>query len=394
MVYTEMSFTDIAQDQAVRNWMGDLGEQTKGPYLWHFEKFIKWVRENDGKFAEMSPAELVEFALDASTRDLNELLDLKKKYLQSMTGGIGHKRNSDKAIKSFFLHNRATLPPDVTLNIKADTPKVEKDLEAVDIKNVVLSSNKTYQAVFLTMLGGGFGQEEFVSWSDTGLADLRDQLRRGVDPVKVKLHGRKGMKMEYNYFTYASGDALDALKRYMAIRDRIIEKSRRRAEGQDRPYKEPDSIFINQRGLPLNKAALYWYWMRQLKRLGIIDPDNHDRGGQPRYGKHLHQFRTVFRTLWRKSGVEVEFAEYHMGHEKAFDDYGYDVSQEDEPLMQSKYRAALPYLNIITDTKAYDLVDRNTYENEKIAGLEAELKRMKEQQEETLRILKKLTEGA
>ena len=373
MVYNEMSFTDLAHDQAVKDWMGDLGEKTRGPYMWHFETFIKWVRVNDGKFAEMNPDQLIEYALDASTRELNELLDMKKKYLQSMRGTVGHKRNADKAIKSFFLHNRAPLPPDVTLNIKPDAPKVGKELTAEDVKNVILSSNKTYQAVFTCMVGGGFGQEEFIAWSDTGLGELRDQLRRGVDPVKVKMHGRKGMKLQYNYYTYLSGDALGSLKRYLATRDKIIERSRRRAEKQGNPYTEPGSIFVNQRGLPLNKGALYWYWMRQTKRLGIIDQDNHTRNGQPRYGKHLHQTRTIFRTLWRKSGVEVEFAEYHMGHEKAFDEYGYDVSQEDEPLMQSKYRDALPYLNIISDTRAFGLIDRETYENERIKKLEDQI---------------------
>ncbi|MCK4703662.1 hypothetical protein KAT55_09900 [Candidatus Bathyarchaeota archaeon] len=59
MDHTEMSFTDLAQDQAVKNWMGDLGEKTRGPYLWHFEKFIKWVRVEGGKFAEMSPRDMV-----------------------------------------------------------------------------------------------------------------------------------------------------------------------------------------------------------------------------------------------------------------------------------------------------------------------------------------------
>ena len=379
MVYNEMSFTDLAQDQAVRNWMDDLGENTQGPYMWHFEKFMKWVRVNDGKFAEMSPSEMVEYALDASTRELNELLDLKKKYLQSMTGGIGHKRNADKAVKSFFLHNRATLPPDVTLNIKPDTPKVEKELTATDIKNVVLSSNKTYQAAFMCMLGGGFGQEEFIAWSDTGLPDLRDQLRRGVDPVKVKLHGRKGMKMQYNYYTYIGGDALDALKRYMTYREKLVARKG-----------DPGSIFVNQRGLPLNKGALYWYWMRQTQRLGIIDQDNHTRNGQPRYGKNLHQLRTVFRTLWRKSGVEVEFAEYHMGHEKAFDEYGYDAAAEDEALTQSKYRAALPYLNIISDTHAFDLIDRETYENEEIRELRAELEAERSKRSEVMDLLERM----
>jgi len=373
-----MGLQSLAHDQAVQAWMGDLGEATQGPYLWHFEKFIKWVRENNGKFAGMSPTDMVEYALDASTRELNELLDLKKKYLQSMTGSKGHKRNADKVIKSFFLHNRAELPRDVTLNIKADTPKVDKELEAVDIKNVVLSSNKTYQAVFLCMLCGGFGQEEFIEWSDTGLNDLRGQLRRDPDLVKVKLHGRKGMKYQYNYHTYIGGDGLDALKRYMAERPRIIEKAHRQAQKKGHRYGgDPGSIFVNQFGTALNKDALYAYWMRQLKRLGIIDPDNHDRGLVPRYGKHPHAFRTVFRTVWRKSGVDVEFAEYFMGHEKAFDDYGYDVSQEDEPLMRSKYLAALPWLNIISDTRAFDLVDRNTYENQEIKELKAKLAELK-----------------
>jgi len=115
--------------------------------------------------------------------------------------------------------------------------------------------------------------------------------------------------------------------------------------------------------------------------------------------------RDTFRTLWRKSGVDIEYAEYFMGHVDAFDKYGYDKTYRDERDLREKYRAALPYLNLINDSAAYGLVDKTEYENTRMRELEAEneeLKRKMQQDKDSLRaeleelralVMKKIEEG-
>jgi integrase len=313
--------------------MGSINKSTGRTYLWHFESFMDWSRVNSPKFGSMTPDELVEYCLDATPRQINEFLDAKKAYLLSLMGRIGHKTNADKAIKSFFTHNRVELPADRTLNLRGDRPKVEGTLSPEDVKRVVMSSNVTFQAVFLVMLGSGMGQAELIAWSDEGLEDLKTQLNADAKLVKVSLHGRKGDKNQYNYSTYIGGDALAALKRYLAERG-----------------PQPGAIFINTHGEPLTQVALYRYWTRKLNRLGLITFGNGYSGRNP------HELRDVYRTLWRRSGVDVSYGEFFMGHREAFDRYGYDKTAQDEDELRKQYAAALPFLNILSETKPFKLV--------------------------------------
>ena len=354
------------ESPAVRKWLDAIGETSRATSLWHFETFIKWARVNDAKFGAMSPDELVEYVLDGSVRDVNQLLDLKKRYLQEMTGSQGHKENANQAVTSFFKHNRAPLPRDATLRIRADKGHdlVEGTLSPEEIKRVVLASDRMYQAVFQVILCAGLGKDEFIRWSDAGMEQLDGQL--GGDLVRVAVAGRKAAKGVYNYHTYVGGDALVALRRYLAT-----VRPGRAAHAKA----APTAIFLNQWGKPLSKAALYWYWTRKTKRLGIAEPEKHRRE-VPRYGKNLHEIRDVFRTLWRKSGVPVEYGEYFMGHEDAFDKYGYDKTHLDEGDLRARYLKALPWLCLLTRNEPYDLVDRREYENEEVQKLRAQVEEL------------------
>lgn len=298
---------------------------------------MDWVRVNGSKFSGMTPEDLIEYGLDASPRDMNELLDLKKNYLLSMTGRLNHKKNADKAIKSFFSYNRVEVPKDRTLNLRGDLPKVEGALTPEDLKKIVLSSNSAFQATFLVMLGSGMGQDEFIQWSNTGYEDLMRQLDAGAKLVKISLHGRKGDKNDYNYHTYIGGDALNALKQYLTRRGH-----------------SPGAVFMNNIHKPATQDALYQYFSRKIKRLGI--------GVKGWAGLSPHGIRDVYRTLWRRSGVPVEYGEYFMGHRGAFDKYGYDRTAQDEDELRKQYSSALPFLNILSEAKPFKLVHQEEVE--------------------------------
>jgi integrase len=356
---------------SVEKWLSGINESTRKGYLWHLESFMDWVRVNSPKFGSMTPDELVEFCLDATPRRINEFLDTKKAYLLSLRGRLSHKANGDKVVKSFFAHNRVELPSDRTLNLHGDRPKVEGTLTPEDIKRVILSSNVTYQAVFMVMLGSGMGQSEFVSWSNGGYEDLQRRLDENVKLVKISLHGRKGDKNQYNYSTFIGGDALAALKRYLGERGT-----------------RPGAIFINTHGEPLTKVALYRYWTRKLIRIGIKT----EKGWT---GTNTHEIRDVYRTLWRRSGVPVEYGEYFMGHREAFDKFGYDKTARDEDGLRKQYEAALSILNILSETRPFKLVHEDEVvklrreleeskkgQNAEVEELRRELAVWKEAQEE------------
>jgi len=359
-----MTEVKLDNSPAVRKWLASLKESTGLGYKWHLEAFMDWVKVNGGKFADKTPDDLVEFGLDATPREMNELLDLKKSYLLSMTGRLNHKKNADKSIKSFFSYNRVEVPKDRTLNLRGDLPKIEGALTPEDLRKIVLSSNPAFQATFMVMLGSGMGQDEFIQWSNTGYEDLMRQLDAGANLVKISLHGRKGDKNDYNYLTYIGGDALSSLKQYLKLRGH-----------------KPGAIFMNNIHKPATQDALYQYFGRKIQRIGI-------HSGEGWSGISPHGIRDVYRTLWRRSGVPVEYGEYFMGHRDAFDKYGYDRTARDEDELRKQYTAALPFLNIISESKPFKLVHQDELEslrkqleeekaksNGKIADLEAKVDR-------------------
>ncbi len=63
------------------------------------------------------------------------------------------KKSAYSSLRSLFKHNRAALPEDV-FEIRSDKLPVKGTLNAEKIKNVIMSSNKTYQAIFISMFQG------------------------------------------------------------------------------------------------------------------------------------------------------------------------------------------------------------------------------------------------
>ena len=79
--------------------------------------------------------------------------------------------------------------------------------------------------------------------------------------------------------------------------------------------------------------------------------------------------------MWQ-SGQPVEYGEYFMGHEDAFDKYGYDKTYRDEADLREKYKAALPWLNLLSSNKPYDLVSRGEAESEELQSLRVQLEKL------------------
>ena len=353
----------------MKKWLGGISKVTGKAYLWHLESYMDWAKVNSPKFGSMTPDDWIEYALDATPRQVNDLLDMKKEYLLSLNGvRLSHKANANKAILSFFAHNRVELPKDKTLNLHGDKPKVKGVLTPEHVKQIVNASNLLYQAVFLVMLGSGMGQAELVSWSDEGYEGLKAQLDSHAEIVKVELHGRKGDKNDYNYTTFIGGDALKALSRYVKARG-----------------SEKGAIFVNTHGEALTKVALYRYWTRKLIRIGI----KVEKGWT---GTNTHELRDVYRTLWRRSGVDVAYGEYFMGHREAFDKYGYDKTGGDEDELRAQYSVALPFLNILSETKPFKLVREVDVEKEVQKQVEIRLKEAEKSREAEIEVIRRESE--
>jgi hypothetical protein len=241
------------------------------------------------------------------------------------------------------------------------------------VKNVILASIPKYQAIFTVMTMAGLDEAGFMYWNRTGLDFTLKQLREKPNgPIRIELPGRKSSKNISNYYTFFGADGIDRLKNHL-----------------NRRGSKPGLIFKT------SEKAMINYWMRQLQRLGYVVKKSSYPGN--RYGLNLHRLRGIFRSRWRLSGVDVEIAEFFMGHD--IDPLGYDVSPYLNPeWFEEKYMEAEPWLNILTEDPQQvpkrevtelrrQVKELEAGQTEDVAELKLELENMKKQQEELMKLL-------
>lgn len=378
---------DIMQYKAVVTWMkrGSFAPATKVNYEKDFRCFLVWKHENGGKFASMTPDDLVEYqkrARRSSEEEAEfEIIDeLIHPYIKSIEDGLrdGTLRTKISTIKSFFKWNRASLP-DWPITWRAGVPKTVGNLSTRDTREICSNSNSVYLTVFLCMYMGVMDLALFNHWNtDLGYKSIEDDVKKGRDIIIIRSPGRKKFKNKLPFYTLIGGDAVDALYKYLENeRKRTID----RFFGGD-PEKAT-AIFYNQKGTPVTGKGVREYWHRKLVQLGLIvlikDENGKGTSGN-RYGKNPHELRDTMRSkatgICAEERIPTTIFEFFMGHQ--IDKNEYDKYCKDEVTVKRQYRKAIPYLNIMTSNKALGLYDEEEVEKEsevqrqKIKKLEAE----------------------
>lgn len=342
---------------SVERYLGKLKPNTQVNTRYILKGFFDWLRVNGGQFRGLGPDDLVKW------QRLNlgsyEVLDVVQEYVQKKEGRPGYKMRVYGAIRSFFNYNRCELPRDPLFAPRryGTRAAVVGRLTVDEFRRVLASCNALHRAVFLCMFQGGLGVGELLFFNVYGFESLLRQLEDRVRPVKVDLPGRKKLKNVKPYYSFLGKDAVDALRVWL----------------RERPVKCPEGhVFCTQWNKPLTYHSIFDYWRRHLVALGLIELE--EKGGPGnRYGKNLHELRDLFRTRWRISGVDVEVAEFLMGH--TIDHLGYDKSPWTYPdWYAEKYREAERWLNILSD------------EPEKMSRIEVqkEMDKIREEQDERI----------
>jgi integrase len=319
------------------------------------------MKDNGEDLTDLTPDELVKFQQNAQGNgEQFRILDKVQTYVNQKSGTYNYKRSMYGYIRSFFMHNRAELPRDRSFNLRGNKPKNRGDLTPEEARKVILSCKPCYQAVFLCMLQGGMGQEELVYWNEHGWEKLRENLKGDPDVIRVDLPGRKMKKFESPYYTLIGGDTIAALKNWLQHRPK------------DSPY-----IFTDQMGNPVQKDALRRYWLRHLRKVGVVGAEKKGSHEGHRTGKSPHELRDVFRSQWEKSPAKASVAEFMMGHQG--DPLEYNKSFRDEGWVRGEYLKALPMLQIMSSGKPFGRVDEDRVEEQayKIKELEAVVQKLR-----------------
>lgn len=348
---------------SVENWLSRLSPKTARGNRYSFKAFMRWLRENGGEFATLSPEQLIEYQANADNSLRYVILDLVQQYVLSLGGRVNSKVRAYSTIRSFFMHNRAELPRDPSFRIRSDVEPVRGTLTIEELRDMILSSRPAYQAVLLSMFQGGMGAAEFEYWNLNGWSALREALRGDPDVIRVDLPGRKAKRNVRSIYTFIGGDAIEAIRDYLP----------HRIKGH--------SIFYNQIGKPILKDALKHYWLRHLSKIGLIRPKRDGYSGN-RYGKNLHEIRDVFRSLWEKSPAKASVAEFCMGH--VVDPLEYNKAFRDERWTRREYLKALPMLQIMSSGRPFGQVNLDEVEvlRSENESLQARIERLESRLEE------------
>jgi integrase len=360
--------------KTVDRWYSRLAPATVEVNRYHLNRFLEWLKINGGVFSPLTPDELIQYQKETVGETRYEILDMLQSYVSSFEGRHGYKQKIYSTIRSYFKHNRAELPQDPNYRINGDRPKVVGSLTPTEIKEVVLSSKPVYQAIFMSMLQGGMGREEFKWWNLNGWSQLSEELRNNPIIIKIDLPGRKKMKNIRPYFTFIGRDAIEKIKLYLPLRP-----------------SDAESIFTDQNGNPVSSHAVKQYWNRHLVKIGLIKPEKNPSRGT-RYGKNPHEMRDVFRSLWEKSPANSSVAEFCMGHE--VDRLEYNKAYKDERWVSREYEKAEPFLNLLSSPRPFGQVDEDEliYLQRQVKALEQRkdnrVEELEEKVDELTRMLK------
>ena len=348
---------------SVKNWMGRLSERTAIDKAYTLLRWHVWLKKSSPKWAEVSFDEMIRIQSEATNSERFDLLDQVQRFITETPGRHNSKKTYYTSLRSFFMHNRASLPEDPSFTIRSDVAPVMGKLNIDIFKRAVLSSNKCYQAIFTCMFQGGMGIGELLHWNETGYADLIEQLREDPKVVKINIAGRKHGKNIDPFYTFIGRDAIQLVRNWLEVRP----------EGAS-------TIFVNQIEEPIKDESLRTYWTRKLKRLGFITQNGSSTGN--RYGMNPHELRDLFRSRWMISGVDTKIAEWIMGHSEALDKFGYDKSPWLSPeWFAEQYHEAQPWLNVFSEDPQKIPKKELDAQRRRISELEAENRVLTERME-------------
>jgi len=275
------------------------------------EEFLGWCRSRSEKW------EILE-ALQAFIRQFES-----RRYGTCTSGYT--------ALRSFLLHNHIDVPRDLAFQIHAETPPVERQITLDNLRELIGLAVQPWRSMLLVKWHGLMDTEALIYTSDHYSELLAQAVREDRDVCKITIPGRKKRRNKRPFYTFIDAEALHSLKEYFE---------------RDRGYPKPgEPIWLNRRDKHrMTKNAFEIFWLRHLRRAGLIPKPTGDSGS--RYGYNVHNTRDLAISLLATvPNLKPICPEFWAGHN--IDPLQYNQFYSVKPIwVEEQYRLATPYLNI------------------------------------------------
>ena len=251
--------------------------------------------------------------------------------------GDSVKRLMFSAIRQFFLYYEADLTSSrAVYGRKVKRKYKPKPFSIEEARRILGVLNQRERTICLIQLQSGQGIGEILNKFNFMLDYIQGCIKAGAERIRIDFDERKGNG--FNYFTFISRDAIQELKKWLFIRQKIFDKLGTKS----------NAVFITRSGQPYKTDNFETRFAEQIEKAGL------------RKGPHSiisHGFRKLFKTESRppERGIDQDCIEFMMGHLSGIESIGgvYDKTPElHASVIEKEYAKLEPYINIYSGKTA------------------------------------------
>ena len=365
----------VEENPIVRNYLNKYsrGENRSSSHRQHAHilcRFFKWLRVV--KRWDVSPKELLNDQLrrlsSSNISDMHVHVNLVLEHSRDNSDfeelSDGRKYQIYATIKSFYGYHEVILTRAKGKFGKRKKRKYyPKQISLVDLRRILGVLGQRERTIALIMFQSGLEIGAVLYKFSYMWDQIQPQLEARKEKIKIEIDERKGYGKWY--FTYISRDAIHELKKWLVIRQRIVERAKEKSGYISPKIEQGAPIFITNKATPYGENNFHHNYdyiirKRRLKRVP--------------YAKVSHMFRKLFKTEASipERAIDRNIVEFWMGHTGGIEKVGaeYDRTPEIyEKVIEAEYEKLEPFINIYSSPIAKRETDPLLRDLEKLAQI-------------------------
>lgn len=343
-----MKVTDLKQDPIVIEWLqtANTKPNTEKAYLQGMQDFTDYTGKDPETILEEAEEDIKAGKLMRQRQIKRDLIGFRK-YLQDLGKAPLTVKGRIVGVKSFFETFDIEIPKLPRTGKAKTLEKNNKIPQKEDLQEVLKVADPLEKAILLTGASSGLAANE--------ICGLKvGEFKRGYDPeTKITTLSLRREKVEFDFITFLSPEASQAIWDYLDYRSRTVDTNQTRKKSRlekQKVYSDDDFLFIcrqipaeylethNDNLRKLDTRALTKVYRRLAEKARKSTPCN-DWGFI-----RSHNIRKWFNSAMLNAGADSFHVEFFMGH--TLDDTRAAYFRANPEKLRELYIKYIPYLTI------------------------------------------------